>query len=88
VIPDTGTAFFRVFDAATGESLIAQCTDLPCVFSVPAGVQGVAVAVRGDTSLGYTFSLVDATSGGFPSAGASLNLLAPEETHDWQPAGQ
>jgi hypothetical protein len=84
VIPDAGVVFYRVFDAATGESLVAQCTGLPCVFSVPAGVQGVAVAVRGDTALGYTFSLTDAASGGLPSMGMSLNRLAPEETHDWQ----
>ena len=84
VIPDAGVVFYRVFDAATGESLVAQCTGLPCVFSVPAGVQGVAVAVRGDTALGYTFNLADATSGGLPSMGMSLNRLAPEETHSWQ----
>jgi hypothetical protein len=84
LIPDAGTVFYGVFDAATGESLIAQCTGLPCVFSVPPGVQGVGVAVRGDTVLGYTLSLTDAASGGLPSMGTSLNLLAPEETHGWQ----
>ena len=84
VIPDAGTAFYGVFDAATGESLIAQCTGLPCVFSVPAGVQGVGIAVGGDTALGYTFSLTDAASGGLPSMGVSLNRLAPEKNHDWQ----
>ena len=79
-----GLAFFRVFDAATGESLIAECTGLPCLFSVPTGVQGVAVALRGETALSYTFSLADATAGGFPSAAESLNLLAPDEPQDWQ----
>jgi hypothetical protein len=84
VIPDAGTAFYGVFDAATGKSLIDQCTGLPCVFSVPAGVPGVGVAVGGDTALGYTFSLTDATAGGFPSAAGSRHLLAPQDTHGWQ----
>ena len=84
VIPDAGTAFYGVFDAATGKSLIDQCTVLPCVFPVPAGVQGVGVAVIGDTALGYTFSLTDATAGGLPSAAGSRHLLAPQETHGWQ----
>ena len=88
VIPDTGTVFYGVFDAATGESLVAQCTALPCVFSVPAGVQGVGVAFRGDTSLGYTFSLTDATAGGLPSAAAPRHLLTPDEPHGWQPTMQ
>ena len=79
-----GLAFFHVFDAATGESLIAECTGLPCIFSVPTGVQGVGVAVRGETALSYTFSLTDASAGGLPSAAESLNLLAPDEPHDWQ----
>ena len=84
LIPDGGTAFYRVYDVATGESLIEQCTGLPCIFSVPTGLQGVAVDLRGETVLNYTFSLTDATAGGLPSAGAPLNLLTPEETHDWQ----
>ena len=79
-----GNSFYRVFDAATGESLVAQCTGLPCVFSVPAGVQGIGVAVRGDTALDYTFSLTDATTGGLPSAAESRHLLAPQDTHNWQ----
>lgn len=84
VIPDAGTAFYGVFDAATGQSLIDQCTGLPCVFSVPAGVQGVGIAVGGDSALGYTFSLTDATSGGFPSAAAPRHRLAPQDIHGWQ----
>ena len=79
-----GNSFYRIFDAATGESLVAQCTGLPCVFPVPAGVQGVGVAVRGDTALGYTFSLADATAGGLPSAAAPRHLLSPDATHNWQ----
>ena len=84
LLPEKGIVFFDVFDAATGDSLITQCTGLPCVFSLPTGVEGVAVAVRGDIPLGYTFSLVDATSGGLPSAAGGLNLLAPEKPHGWQ----
>ena len=84
LIPDGGTAFYRVYDVATGESLIEQCTGLPCVFSVPTGLQGVAVDLRGDTALDYTFSLTDATTGGFPSAASPRHLLSPDATHNWQ----
>jgi hypothetical protein len=79
-----GRAFFRIFNARTGDSL-GECPSLPCILPVPTGADAaVAVRIRGENPLSYTFRLADATPVGGPPAAQSLKLPTSDKLQDWR----